>query len=337
MSAASSGEGGFDMHARMDGDQEGQAMADQNETRSIAPSSTSSGPPVPPHNGTVDLQANTAAAQLELTTNLVASFNLPSSVPQQLRDIEAALKDSIKQAQQVTNEYIRMTKEREQWYKEQLDKEQERNSAWEESLSVVVREGELLENELRKRGRARAKRRSMLFVPSDQTPTTSSTVRKPTRDLPPLPPIVDTLTTVNQTPIPPPIAVLHQGTSIPVVPMSSLSPTDDSESDEEDEFFDALEAGDLPNLVVSDTLKSPTTKSIASTLRVAQVPEDTKPYAGYSHLRDRLPIKSDDRPSTSLWQVLKGSIGKDLTKISFPVYFNEPTSMLQRMVSWASI
>jgi hypothetical protein len=29
--------------------------------------------------------------------------------------------------------------------------------------------------------------------------------------------------------------------------------------------------------------------------------------------------------------VLKHSIGKDLTKISFPVFFNEPTSMLQRM------
>jgi len=28
---------------------------------------------------------------------------------------------------------------------------------------------------------------------------------------------------------------------------------------------------------------------------------------------------------------LKHSIGKDLTRISFPVFFNEPTSMLQRM------
>ncbi|KAF7966171.1 hypothetical protein HWV62_39744, partial [Athelia sp. TMB] len=44
-----------------------------------------------------------------------------------------------------------------------------------------------------------------------------------------------------------------------------------------------------------------------------------------------LPIGSDNRPSTSLWSVLKHSIGKDLTKISFPVFFNEPTSMLQRM------
>jgi Na+-driven multidrug efflux pump len=55
-------------------------------------------------------------------------------------------------------------------------------------------------------------------------------------------------------------------------------------------------------------------------------------YAGYANLRTRLKL-SDERPSTSLWSLLKHSIGKDLTKISFPVFFNEPTSMLQRMVS----
>jgi hypothetical protein len=58
---------------------------------------------------------------------------------------------------------------------------------------------------------------------------------------------------------------------------------------------------------------------------------DTTPYKGYESLRKTLPISNDNRPSVSLWAILKGSIGKDLTKISFPVYFNEPTSMLQRM------
>ena len=53
--------------------------------------------------------------------------------------------------------------------------------------------------------------------------------------------------------------------------------------------------------------------------------------AGYQRLRTRLEIKKDERPPTSLWSVLKHSIGKDLTRISFPVFFNEPTSMLQRM------
>lgn len=32
----------------------------------------------------------------------------------------------------------------------------------------------------------------------------------------------------------------------------------------------------------------------------------------------------------SLWKVIKDSIGKDLTKITFPVEFNEPLSMVQK-------
>jgi hypothetical protein len=58
---------------------------------------------------------------------------------------------------------------------------------------------------------------------------------------------------------------------------------------------------------------------------------DAAPYEPYKHLRKKLPISDDQRPAISLWSILKSSIGKDLTKISFPVSFNECTSMLQRM------
>ncbi|KAK9759928.1 hypothetical protein K7432_016557 [Basidiobolus ranarum] len=56
-------------------------------------------------------------------------------------------------------------------------------------------------------------------------------------------------------------------------------------------------------------------------------------YKGYpGNLRTRLPIESlSSKPELSLWSVLANSIGKDLTKIALPVYFNEPTSMLQRL------
>jgi len=55
---------------------------------------------------------------------------------------------------------------------------------------------------------------------------------------------------------------------------------------------------------------------------------DMAPFAGYRRLRASLDL-AEERPGTSLWSVLKHSIGKDLMKISFPVFFNEPTSMLQ--------
>ena len=110
--------------------------------------------------------------------------------------------------------------------------------------------------------------------------------------------------------------------------MGATSPQgdeDDGDTDEEDEFFDAIESNTLPNLVINDSL---------SGKRIEPLPAlvDKTQYQGYEHLRPRLSITSDDRPPMSLWAVLKNSIGKDLTKISFPVFFNEPTSMLQRMV-----
>jgi len=107
-------------------------------------------------------------------------------------------------------------------------------------------------------------------------------------------------------------------------------PTSDQEedvevdTDDEDEFFDAIESNTLPNLVVNENLTGKTVRELPPTTNLEQ-------YESYKHLRPRLAITSDDRPPMSLWAVLKNSIGKDLTKISFPVFFNEPTSMLQRM------
>ena len=39
----------------------------------------------------------------------------------------------------------------------------------------------------------------------------------------------------------------------------------------------------------------------------------------------------------TVWSFLKSSVGKDLTKISFPVSFNECTSMLQRMSTFTCV
>ncbi|KAF8519178.1 Oxysterol-binding protein-domain-containing protein [Gautieria morchelliformis] len=309
---------------------------DPEDTRSLAPSSTSGSARSPPHTDTIDLQGNTAMAQLELTSRLLTAVTSPTSDSQRSNDVEKALNESLPQLQELVSEYIRMAKEREEWYKEKLEKERDRTSIWEESLSVVVREGEALERELRKRGRAKPKRRSMLNISDSGTQTIR---QRPTRDLPPLPivstPEVSTPTAswphelVDQQPRAPDRPRLDATTFFPVSDDAQppRSPdTDEVDTDEEDEFFDAIEFNHLPNLTVSEPLKSP-----VSPVSLRALPEKSNPFQGYACLRDRLPIESDDRPSTSLWQVLKGSIGKDLTKISFPVYFNEPTSMLQRM------
>ncbi|QLQ80338.1 hypothetical protein HG537_0D03390 [Torulaspora globosa] len=55
-------------------------------------------------------------------------------------------------------------------------------------------------------------------------------------------------------------------------------------------------------------------------------------YLGYEDgVRRRLKLDKDDRPSIGLWSVLKSMVGKDMTRMTLPVTFNEPTSLLQRV------
>lgn len=46
--------------------------------------------------------------------------------------------------------------------------------------------------------------------------------------------------------------------------------------------------------------------------------------------RDRLPVARSPNQKINLWKILKDTIGKEMSKISVPVYFNEPLSFLQR-------
>ena len=102
-------------------------------------------------------------------------------------------------------------------------------------------------------------------------------------------------------------------TEISTIKSSSrlLSPTlggveiDDSvvDTDEEDEFFDAIDANALPNVIIPDALVSGATP--AQPIDVEHLHDvpcgyDAMQYEGYANLRTRLPIEKDTRPPTSL-------------------------------------
>lgn len=56
-----------------------------------------------------------------------------------------------------------------------------------------------------------------------------------------------------------------------------------------------------------------------------------KSFQGYEDgIRKNLAMSEDDRPKISLWGVLKSLIGKDMTKMTLPVSFNECTNLLMR-------
>ncbi|XP_033515001.1 oxysterol-binding protein-related protein 1B-like isoform X3 [Nicotiana tomentosiformis] len=50
----------------------------------------------------------------------------------------------------------------------------------------------------------------------------------------------------------------------------------------------------------------------------------------YVKRREKLPDPVEEEKGVSLWSMIKDNIGKDLTRVCLPVYFNEPLSSLQK-------
>ncbi|KAI0320663.1 Oxysterol-binding protein-domain-containing protein, partial [Amylostereum chailletii] len=358
----SGGGGGHHLHSQQEA-----IIDDRQDSRSENDSSEQAETDTPPHGASFDLQGHSTAAQLDLTAQLLQKLISSDTTHVPSSELATTLKDSMATVQALMNEYVSMVKERDDWWRARLAREQERQTVWEESLQSVVKEGEALERELREQARAR-RRGSRAFDISESD--VMGTIKGRPATLPP-PPVEEEAAVPEITQSPEPIASnpffedsplttpqAHTekqlgsrrqsslGTARPrplsitptatrkfsagglALPPSATIPAfagddgDGGDTDEEDEFFDAIDANTLPNLVVNEALAGHAT-----------VPPkiDIQPYVGYQHLRTKLALTSDNRPPTSLWSVLKHSIGKDLTKISFPVFFNEPTSMLQRM------
>ena len=136
--------------------------------------------------------------------------------------------------------------------------------------------------------------------------------------------------------------------------IDQIAEMSDSESDDE-EFFDAVDAGEVPvetKLPSETNITSTTTaadneaadeeigggnKSSAQetpsvgAIVVSSGVDISSSFRGYENgIRTRLKMDDDNRPKLSLWSILKSMVGKDMTKMTLPVTFNEPTSLLYR-------
>ncbi|XP_075390036.1 oxysterol-binding protein 2 isoform X2 [Tenrec ecaudatus] len=113
---------------------------------------------------------------------------------------------------------------------------------------------------------------------------------------------------------------------------------EDSEEDEDTEYFDAMEDSTSFITVITESKESSKaedeTESVSvddwtatdnvldSTSSELQAPPTIK-------RRSRIPDKPNY--SLNLWSIMKNCIGRELSKIPMPVNFNEPLSMLQRL------
>ncbi|KTW25726.1 hypothetical protein T552_03338 [Pneumocystis carinii B80] len=105
---------------------------------------------------------------------------------------------------------------------------------------------------------------------------------------------------------------------------------DNDSSSSPDEFFD------ITNSIETKIDKILTLDSSSEKISQKKSLKEMQIELSYHGYEDPLRLKLDlidDRPKLSLWGmcILKSMIGKDITKITLPVSFNEATSLLQRV------
>ncbi|CAI6096677.1 unnamed protein product [Clonostachys chloroleuca] len=214
----------------------------------------------------------------------------------------------------LVGDLLRISKDRDAFWQYRLDRESEMRRMWEESMAQVAKEHEELEARM---GEAEHKRKltkkALREVMEQGTPTLQVTAPTPKIPAYEEEDEIDESRSLRRKP-----TALQQ--------IAALS---ESESEDEEEFFDAVDAGEVE--VADVTLAEVGVEEAQKEVAVSDGFDISSSFNGYENgIRHRLKMDSDNRPKVSLWGILKSMIGKDMTRMTLPVSFNEPTSLLHR-------
>ncbi|KAF9107967.1 hypothetical protein BGX27_008533 [Mortierella sp. AM989] len=277
--------------------------------------------------------------QSEFTENLIR-LQRAAEIPEgsEVMKLTLAAHESSLAVKNSIQKLHEMTQDRENYWKRILQQESQKRELWEESLRVLSEEQLEMQRVLKRAEETNRKMKKDRSVRSKASlPTTTEAIASTSSS--------STGTSIIQTsdPTSAPQKVSLNGEQS-VDGDDSLEAGSEIESG--DEFFDAVSDDDIVEFedeIEEEDLASDVGDLEDSTkeregLATVTSSKPGEPYIapsfkGYPEkMRDRLPTKQTSlRPDVSLWAILKNSIGKDLSKITLPVYFNEPTSMLQRM------
>ncbi|KAI0848137.1 oxysterol-binding protein [Daldinia vernicosa] len=265
------------------------------------------------------LASVSAALQAEANRNPSLSLADPKAA-QALATYDAA----IRSLKGLMGDLLRISKDRDAHWQYRLEQEIEMRQMWEESMAKVAAEQEVLEARVSeaetKRKLAKRALREVIGSTGESRPITRDSFNAVNTEV----------SGANEDEIPAP---LHSPSLKSIGRKSTLHShaielSSDSES-EQDEFFDAVDAGevDVEPMPPSDVVPSAGSGQdvVISGIDVSSA------FKGYENgFRTRLKLDEDNRPKIGLWGILKSMIGKDMTKMTLPVSFNEPTSLLYR-------
>ncbi|ODQ52456.1 hypothetical protein SAICODRAFT_93301 [Saitoella complicata NRRL Y-17804] len=316
---------------------------------------------IEPYKDTFGTTANYARAQLSVLGQVADSLmherelrvqqGTQAPPSPQMSNALQSFRDALAGVQRTVEEVLNMSAERDQFWRYKLARENDIMRLWEENMRALAVEQEQLQEEFHNVNVERRKTKKALREAHAQLSISSPSAEETT--------FAESFGGVEITDRDQ--SVVQSMARIPTIPAD--------EDDDEDEFFDAIAGGEiqaepLPPVVQQpvqqEVYRAPSTyqatqvaappqiqvSAIAAAAPVvpavekqvhAPVEEDepdalTKSYHGYEEgTRQKLAMDDDNRPKISLWGILKSMIGKDMTKMTLPVSFNEPTSLLQRV------
>ncbi|KAJ5580145.1 ATP12 ATPase F1F0-assembly protein [Penicillium hispanicum] len=296
----------------------------------------------------LNITAQSAKLQLDLLANVAASLQTERSkdpgmtiadpaVEQALGAYEAAV-SSLKG---LVQNLLKISRDRDSYWQYRLNREEYLRRMWEESMARVAQEHEELQSKMGVSEEKRKRTKKALKEALENATASSRSISGPPSRMPTEGPNtmensqVDIVSegAVPETSQPSPPAVEPTLSRKPSV-LSRISSLYDSESDS-DEFFDAIDSGEIevegfPQAPEAKEPEEPEDESARARNDKALMIKPS--FQGYEEpVRTRLKMEKDDRPKISLWGILKSMIGKDMTKMTLPVSFNEPTSLLQRV------
>ena len=310
---------------------------------------------VPTNKDAFNITAQSAKLQLDLLARVSGALkteqtNNPSltisdpEVGQALETYETA----VSSLSSMVGDLLKIARDRDAYWQYRLDREADARKMWEDSMMKVAAEHEGLQRDLEASEEKRKKTKRAL---KETLEGQSNPPSRPGSGGPERPSTVQFAQALEQVPLDragraSTLGARRKSVSVRDGPrrmsvIAQYTNLSDSESGDDDEFFDAVGAGQIevmqaplsPPPVAATRSAKAGTDPFSSIDERAQMQRQIEPsYAGYEDgIRKKLKMDADNRPKISLWGILKSMIGKDMTKMTLPVSFNEPTSLLQRV------
>lgn len=260
---------------------------------------------VPVSKDAFDITAQSARLQLEMMAHVNAALQAEQTKSPATTITDSVVAQaittndsSIRNLKELVGDLLKISKDRDAYWQHRLDREGDMRRMWEDSMAQVAREQEVLEARV---GESEEKRKRTKRALREAIENTS---RPQSRDAP-----GDKLNEAIES-----IPIATDGTALRrkstahsslrrksiLAEMTNLS---DSESEDDEEFFDAVDAGEVAVApMIEAAPETPKKADHGKELVLSGGTDLNLSFHGYEDgIRKRLKMDADDRPKISLW------------------------------------